>query len=406
MMANLIAPSKDGLMVGFPPPPDKRVTASNSHRPEHLGWRVQNSGRLYPSARISRGEGAIVPLPVGAALDVEALAVEDGQGAVLPMPEVWRRTGVDATLVLHRGKIVHESYLGDMRPTRIHAMFSATKSIVGLLVECLIREGRIDEGQCAAAYLPELQASPVGSATVRQLLDMRANFKFSEKPKVPDQIQADYIMGVGFIPRPAGYSGPDGAYELLIRAQAMEGHGGAFRYDNGSTDALGWILRRATGLSLDELISDRIWSRLGAEHDASMMIDAAGVEWAAAGMGACLRDFGRLGEMLRGDGHFNGQQILPSALFADIRQGGDRQAFAASGNAMVGGSYRSHFWFCHDRHHSFCCRGQYGQRLWIAPSAETVIAQFAVDPTLDAQEPLRLRGYQAIADALRLRGAA
>ena len=34
---------------------------------------------------------------------------------------------------------------------------------------------------------------------------------------------------------------------------------------------------------------------------------------------------------------------------------------------------------------------------------ETVIAQFAVDPTLDAQEPLRLRGYQAIADALRLR---
>jgi CubicO group peptidase (beta-lactamase class C family) len=393
-------------MVGFPPPPNKRVTPWNSHLPEHLGWRVQNSSRLYPSARISRGEGAIVPLPVGEALDVEALLVDDGHGAVLPMPEIWRRTGVDSTLVLHRGKIVHESYLGDMRPTRIHAMFSATKSFIGLLVECLIHEGLIDEGKSASAYLPELQASPVGSATVRQLLDMRANFKFSEKPKVAGQIQADYIMGVGFIPRPPGYGGPNGAYELLIQAQAMDGHGGPFRYDNGSTDALGWIVRRATGLSLDELISERIWSRLGAEHDASMMIDAAGAEWAAAGMGACLRDFARLGEMLRGGGYFNGQQILPAAVLTELRRGGDREAFAASGNAMVGGSYRSHVWLYHDRHESYCCRGQYGQRLWVAPMAETVIAQFAVDPTLDAQEPLRQRGYQAIADALRLRAPA
>ena len=37
-------------------------------------------------------------------------------------------------------------------------------------------------------------------------------------------------------------------------------------------------------------------------------------------------------------------------------------------------------------------------------AAETLVAQFAVDPTLDVQEPLRLRGYQAIADALQARG--
>lgn len=402
-MANLISPSQDGLMVGFPPPPDKRVTPANSHLPEHLGWRVQNPGRLYPSARISRGEGPIVPLPAGDALAVADLAVPLADGSCLPMTEVWRQTGADATLVLHRGQVVHESYLGDMKATKQHAMFSATKSVVGMLVESLVHDGLIDVEAPASAYLPELQASPAGSASVRQLLDMQANFKFSDKPKVEGQVQVDYIMGLGFIPRPPSYNGPNGAYELLINARPMDGHGGAFRYDNGSTDTLGWILRRVTGLGLDELISQKIWSRLGAEQDATMAIDAAGSEWAAAGMGACLRDFARLGEMLRCHGWFNGQQILPASVCAGMQQGGDRRAFAMGANSLAGGSYRSQLWFYHDRHGSFCCRGQYGQRLWIAPAAETLVAQFAVDPTLDVQEPLRLRGYQAIADALQER---
>lgn len=400
-MSNLIAPSRDGLMVGFPPPPNRRVTMANSHLPEHLGWRVQNPTRLYPCARISRGTGPIAALPAGKALAVDALKVPLESGTEMTMAEVWRQTGADATLVMHRGQVVHESYLGDMNATRMHAMLSATKSVVGLLVESLIHEGLIDEAALASAYLPELRASPLGSATVRQLLDMRTNFKFSERPKVAGQVQVDYIMGLGFLQRPAGYSGANGAYELLVQAQPMdEGHGGPFRYDNGNTDALGWILRRVTGLSVDELISERIWSRLGAERDASMMIDAAGTEWAAGGMSTCLRDFARLGEMIRCEGRFNGQQILPAAVYAGLRQGGDRAAFAASENAMPGCSYRSQVWFYHDRHDSFACRGQYGQRLWIAPKAQTVIAQFSVDPTLAVQEPLRLRAYQAIADAL------
>lgn len=398
---NLIAPSQDGWMVGFPPPPDKRITAANSHLPDRLGWRVQNPGRLYPSARISRGEGPVVPLPQGEPLQVDELSVDDGQGGVLPMTELWRQTGVDATLVLHRGKVVFERYLGDMAPTRQHAMFSCTKSVVGLLVEGLIHDRKIDAAAPASAYLPELVASPAGSATVRQLLDMRANFMFSDKPKADGQVQVDYIMGLGFLPRPPGYQGPNGAYELLVNARPMGEHGGPFRYDNGSTDTLGWIVRRLTGQSLDALISDAIWSRLGCEQDASMSIDAAGTEWAAGGMAACLRDFARLGEMLRCHGNFNGQQVLSPRVFEEILKRGDQAAFAAGAGVPQGGSYLSQWWFYHDRHDSFACRGQYGQRLWIAPQAETMISQFAADPNLAALEPLRLRGFQAIADALQ-----
>lgn len=131
-----------------------------------------------------------------------------------------------------------------------------------------------------------------------------------------------------------------------------------------------------------------------------MLIDAAGTEWAAGGMSACLRDFARLGEALRCHGQFNGQQILAPEVYEQILKAGDRQAFAAGAGVPIGGSYRSQWWFNHDRHESYACRGQFGQRIWIAPKAETMIAQFAVDPNLATLEPLRLRGFQAIADAL------
>lgn len=399
-MKNLIAPSQDGLMVGFPPPRNKRITASNSHLPEHLGWRILNSNRLFPMARISRGEGPIVPLPRGEALDVERLTVPGEDGQVLTMTEVWRRTGVDATLVMHRGKIVFETYLGDMSPTRQHPMFSCTKSVVGLLTENLIHEALIDPSAPASLYLPELVRSPAGSATIRQLLDMRANFMFSDTPKADGQVQVDYIMGLGFLPRPAAYNGRNGAYELLENARPMGAHGGPFRYDNGSTDTLGWILRRVTNSSLDELISQKIWSKLGAEQDAGILVDVAGIEWAGAGMAACLRDFARLGEMLRQMGCFNNQQLFPETVLAGISRGGDPLAFAQGAGVPPGGSYKSQFWFNHDKHGSYGCRGQYGQRLWIAPHAETLIAQFAIDPQLTALEPLRLNGFRAVVDAL------
>ncbi len=396
----LIAPSQEGLMVGFPPPVERRITPANAHLPQHLGWRILNIERLFPMARVSRGDGSVSALPSGRALDVESLSVEVGDGQRLPMTSVWESTGVDALLVLHRGQVIFERYLGDMSSHRLHPMFSCTKSIIGLLVERLVIEGAVDEDSPASHFIPELAGSVAGAATVRQLLDMRANFRFSDRPRVMGEVQIDYIMGTGFIPRPPDYRGAHGVYELLMGAREAGPHGGAFCYDNGSTDLLGWILRRLTQQSLDQLIGQAIWSRLGAQADAGMLVDLSGTEWAAAGLVCTLRDFARLGEMLLGKGRFRGQQILPESLFDSIFKGGDRAAFAQGQGIPEGGSYRSQWWLYHDRHQLRVCRGQYGQRLWIAPESETVIAQFSVDPSLAALEPLRVRAVHSILEAL------
>jgi CubicO group peptidase (beta-lactamase class C family) len=57
---------------------------------------------------------------------------------------------------------------------------------------------------------------------------------------------------------------------------------------------IGWCLVRATGKPLALLLSERIWSRIGAEVPALWVRDTGGHEIAATGLNATLRDVGRL----------------------------------------------------------------------------------------------------------------
>ncbi len=99
-----------------------------------------------------------------------------------------------------------------------------------------------------------------------------------------------------------------------------------------NADALGWIISKATGRSVTDLLSEKIWSRLGMEQDAYYQIDALGTPFAGGGFNAGLRDLVRFGEMLRNNGQLNGKHIIPAAAVADIRRGGSKQAFGKSGH--------------------------------------------------------------------------
>jgi len=405
---NLDVPSEQGVMVGFPPSAENLVTERNQGSPRFVRWSIQNHASNFPTARVLRGTSPTHGLPSGRPLDVEGMQTQDDAGQAISMREFYRRTGADALLVLHQGNVVFERYLGDMRPNTLHGMFSCTKSLVGTLAATLAHEGKIELSAPAARYVPELAASALGSATLQQLLDMRANYRFGNDTHQGGSVQQIFHQALGVAPRPKDYSGPDGAYALLRSAQTAGEHGkGPFRYDNGSTQALGWVVQRVTGKSMSQLFSERFWGPLGAEQDADMVLDVKKAEWTAAGMSANLRDLARFGEMMRLDGVFNGQRIVPGEVVADIRKGGDREAFAASPATKnrPGGSYRNQWWVTHDANGSYYCAGHFGQRIWIAPKGEAVIVQLSTDvgPS-SAQEPLRHRTYGAIVEALKARG--
>jgi hypothetical protein len=117
-----------------------------------------------------------------------------------------------------------------------------------------------------------------------------------------------------------------------------------------------------------------------------------------------LRDLARFGEMLRNDGKFDGQQIVPKAVVDDIRRGGDRQAFAKANYALLPGwSYRDMWWVTHNDDGAFMARGVHGQALYIDPKAEMVIVRYASHPVAGnaANDPTTLPAFEALARHLR-----
>lgn len=180
-------------------------------------------------------------------------------------------------------------------------------------------------------------------------------------------------------------------------------HGEAFHYKTINTDALGWIISRVSGKAVTELLSERIWSRMGAEQDGYMTIDGKGTPFAGGGLSAGLRDLGRIGLLMLNEGEINGQRLFPSQVVANIRSGGDKRAFAkAAYKTLEGGSYRGMWWLLHNAHEAFAARGVHGQTIYVDPTADMVIVRFASYPSAKNAkiDPTSLPAYQAVAEYL------
>ncbi|MCP5270372.1 MAG: serine hydrolase [Burkholderiaceae bacterium] len=396
-------PAKLGWMVGSPPPPDRviRFDDGSYWAFPAMRWTVSNFRQLMPTVNVSRGLGPVAALPRALRDDLDAVRFTPLNS---DRPMTWRESldanYTDGIVVLHRGSIVYERYFGVLRPEGQHGAMSVTKTFVGTLAAMLVAEGVLDAGQRVDHYVPELAASAFGNATVRQVMDMTTGIKFSENYADPNaEVWAHGAAG-NPLPKPKDYTGPRSYYEFLQTVKPEGVHGEAFHYRTANTDALGWILARVTGKSVAQLLSERIWSPMGAEQDAYMSVDSIGTPFAGGGLSTGLRDLARFGEMIRNNGVFNGRQIVPAIAVGDIRRGGSTADFAKAGYAQLPGwSYRSMWWVTHNAHGAFAARGVHGQTVYVDPKAEMVIARFASHPVAGnaAIDPTSLPAYHALA---------
>ena len=398
-------PVKLGWMVGSPPPPEKviRWADGSFYTFPKFRWSFSNVRQLGPTTNVSRGVGAVSPLPRAERADLDAVTFTPlGKTEPMTWAQAFNANYTDGIVVLHKGRIVYERYGGALKAEGQHVAHSVTKSFFGTIGAVLVAEGKLDENAKVAQYVPELKNSAFGDATVRQVLDMRTGLKYSENYADPKAEVWDHLRAGSVLPRPPGYQGPQTFYEFLQSVQKEGEHGGAFTYKTVNSDALGWIIRRATGKSIGENLSERIWSKLGMEQDAYFSVDSVGNEFAGGGLNSGLRDLARFGEMMRNDGQANGQQVIPKSVVDDIRKGGDKAAFPASYTTLPGGSYRNMWWVLHNDHGAYAARGVHGQTVYIDPKAEMVIARYASFPmpANAFNDPTSLPAFNAVANHL------
>ena len=155
-----------GVMEGFPPPKNNRVTIDN-YRAKLEGLVNQNPGaavantrwahfhmrELFPTQRISRGRIPIRPLPVKT-VDLSEVRVATSEGNRRSIAEWLGQSYTDAFLVLHNGSIVREEYFHGMRDDTHHHLWSLGKSFVAGVVFHLIAERKLSEDGLITDYVP------------------------------------------------------------------------------------------------------------------------------------------------------------------------------------------------------------------------------------------------------------
>ncbi len=398
-------PDALGWMRGAPPPADRRIRFADDRFlgfPQ-LRWTLSHMRELVPTANIRRGgraPHALGPADSALASAVDALRFTDLHGAASTWSDSLAQTYTDGILVLHRGRRIYERYFGALRPGHPHACFSVTKSYVAALALTLMHEGILDERKPVPFYLPEMAGTAYADASLRHLLDMQVGVSYSELYTDPNAEIWAYARAGGLRPARTGYDGPSNFYDFLKTLRKDGEHGRIFDYKTVNTDVLCWVMKRATGVGLADMLSERIWSRLGCEEDAYLSVDSIGVEMGGGGLSASLRDLALFGELVRREGDWQGDQILPASVVASIRGGSDPAKFPASEYPLLPGyTYRDMWWVSHDDLGTIEARGIHGQRLVVAPGADLVIARFASHPvaTSAANDPITLPAFRALA---------
>ncbi|MER6144978.1 serine hydrolase [Streptomyces sparsogenes] len=358
--------------------------------------RFTSAGReLSPSRRVWRGPEPARDLPERPS-DLDALDLVTTDAGTLKLPELFAAAQTDAFLVLHRGSVVYERYLHGAEPHTPHFNASAAKSYLGLIAATLAHQGLLDRTAPASAYVPELAGSAFGDSRIDDLLHMGTQVSYAGRPfDKPTEAQRYYAVVAPQL-RPYGYSGPTSIREHLLTARATGAPGTEFRYENGNVETLAEVLRRITGLSTSALLSEVIWSKLGAEEDAYYILDSEGVEAACGGFSATARDVARLGEMLRCGGAVGDRQVIPEEVATTIVSGvpdgyprGVRLP-AAPPDSPATLSYHDLWWILNDPYDSYMASGIHGQRLFVSPRLELVVVHFGSQVMSPAVPPAPL----------------
>jgi CubicO group peptidase (beta-lactamase class C family) len=360
------------------------VTLDNWQSAEHLHWTFQHVADILPTAVISRGTGPVAELPAKPSELSDIPVYDTTNGRRTTVGDVMAATATDGWIVTQHGKVLTEQYYSGMTAGTSHLLMSVSKSLVAMVAGALVSNGALDVSTQLTDHVPALANSGYAGATVRHLLDMRSGIAFSEDYLNPMAQVRLLEQAIGWAPRTVPDL-PTTMHDFLLALQQKSPHGGPFSYRSCETDVLGWICEAAGGLRMPELMSQLLWTKLGADNDATIGVDSVGTGMFDGGINACLRDLVRFGSLfLNGGTSLTGEHVVSLSWIADTFAGDpdSRSAFAASPDdiRMPGGMYRNQCWFPYPGNNVLLCLGIHGQMIYVNRAANLVAAKLSSWP--------------------------
>jgi len=202
-----------------------------------------------------------------------------------------------AFLVIHKDSIVYEKYWNGYSDSSKTNSWSMAKSIVSHLIGCAIQDGYIKSiDDSIGTYVDQFKGDGV---TIRDLLTMSAGYNFYESYGDPFTYTARTLYG-------------DNLREVHEMYELTDETGTTFNYKSGNTQILGFILKEATGKSLSEYATEKVWKPIGAKHDALWSLDRkGGEERAYCCFNTNARDYAKFGKLYKDSCIIDGDTLVP-----------------------------------------------------------------------------------------------
>jgi len=211
-------------------------------------------------------------------------------------------------LVIKDGKLLHQQYWNGYNELSKTNSFSMAKAVTVMLFGKALEEAKIKSIDTNfSEFYDEFKLKPFGKdLTLKQLAQMESGLNWDENYKNP------------FLPNARAYYG-----RSLIKAtfsrRFKEKPGARFEYQSGSTQLLGFAVKKAVNQSLSSYLSEKFWIPLGMEQNADWSVDESGMEKTYCCIHSNSRDFAKLGQLFLDDGKVGDQQILNLDFIEQMR---------------------------------------------------------------------------------------
>ena len=298
-------------------------------------------------------------------------------GESLTIDQYLARNPATGLLIARGETILVERYQYGRNDRHRFTSWSMAKTFTAMLVGIAIAEGRIRSvDDQAATYVPALTGTAYGSTSLRHLLQMSSGVRFVENHSGQDDLTrllADTI----------GHAGPGGVEALKPYNERVRPSGTLFSYASAESQVLGLVLTSAVGRPVAEYFEEKIWKPIGAEADASWLIDRAGQEATWCCLNAVLRDYARLALLLAHGGKWRGRQVIPADWIEEATRLRPEQPHLLPGIAHPSAGYGYHVWIQPAARRTYSAAGALGQWMFVDPTSRMVMVHTAVRKRAD-----------------------
>ena len=271
------------------------------------------------------------------------------------------KLGTVAYVVIKNDSIIFEEYWNGYSADSSSNSFSMAKSWISTLVGIAIKEGKIESiNQKACDFLPEFCEGDNSKITIKHLLTMSSGLDWDE----------DYHDPLGQTAE--AYFAPN-LKKQMMRLKAVEPPGEIFKYHSSCSQLLAFIVESATGQSVNEYTSEKLWKPMGAKHPALWNTDTKrGDEKAFCCINSNARDFARLGKLYMNQGNWNGTQLLDSNYVKEATSVSNLLDEDENKNV----NYGYQFWIANRKGLDVCyTRGLWGQYVICIPEKDMIIVR-------------------------------